>query len=271
MKRFWIAAAVAIASAPALAADIGVNGLEGQLSGVTDIRVTVDPDGDWSGVVGAGAGFAPEFIGSEDYEITLLPAIDVEWRGAYFFSTQRGLGLNFIRSPSFKAGPRLTYDFGRDSSKTPFLRGLPNVDGSVEFGIFGDLLLGNFRLKSDLRKGLQNEGHNAFILNLDAAYGGQANERLRIIVGAFTHYVSEEYMQKYFDVTVAAAKRPRFTSQGGGFPDLGLYLNMNFSVTERAYLAFTTRGAGLLGDAADSPISQQDLQYFAGLSVGYRF
>jgi outer membrane protein len=271
MRRTLVTLFASLFTLPAGAADVGISGFEGQLSAMMDIRSTVKPDSDWQGIVGAGAGVRPKFPGSEDYEVTLLPGFDVEWRGAYFLSTHRGLGLNFFRGPTFKAGPRLTYDFGRDSSESNFLRGLPDIDAGAELGVFGEALFGDLRLRSDLRKGLSEGGHNGYVLTIDGAYGGQVNDQLRIVLGGFTHYVTEEFMQKYFDVSVGAAGRPVFRSSGGGLTDLGVYLNMHYSVTERAFVSFATRGATFIGDAADSPISQQDLQYFLGLSVGYRF
>jgi len=271
MKRLLMAAIPALFfSTSAEAASVGVNGWEAHLTGTNDTQVNLGDD-DWRGVIGGGIGLSPKFIGADDFKATGLPLIDVEWRNAYFFSTQRGLGLNMIRRPTFKFGPRITYDEGRDSGDSPFLRGLRNVDGSFEAGVFLTGITGNWRYTADLRQGLGEEGHDGLVGTLDIARAGQLNDRATLIVGGFTHYGSKKYVEAYFAVPSRTAHFARYRVEGGGITDFGGYLNLIYNFTENWFMSGMLRGALLFGDAADSPISQSDGQYYVGTVLGYRF
>ena len=270
LKPILVAAFLIVVASTALAANVGGTGsYESQLSGATDTSVVFSRNNDWSGIVGAGIGFNPGFIGSDDYEISPLPLLDEEWRGAYFASTQRGVGLNFYRSSSLKMGPRFTYDHGRKSSENVFLAGLPDVDGAVEIGAFLETMNGPWRFKSDFRQGLG--GHEGFVASLDLAISGRLNERANLILGVTTHYASKDYMKSYFDSTVASTARGVFVSDGGGLSDIGGYATIVRNFTDRIFISGMIRGTLLIGDAAKSPISQTDGQYFFGTIFGYRF
>ena len=83
--------------ATAQAADVGGQGLEAQLSGALDTRIDSSSTRDFQVIAGAGLGLKRIFIGADTFELAVLPLLDIEWRRAYFFSTQRGLGLNLFR------------------------------------------------------------------------------------------------------------------------------------------------------------------------------
>lgn len=254
----------------AQAASVGVSGWEAQLNSVTDARADIGGD-DWKGTIGGGLAFTPEFLGSDKFEATGLPLVDVEWRNAYFLSTVRGAGLNLVRRATFQFGPRITYDQGRDSSDSSVLRGLRDVEGSFEAGLFLNGLSGNWRYSADIRQGLGEEGHDGFVGTLDVARAGQLTERATLIVGGFTHYASKKYVEAYFGVPRATTALRAYTVQGGGFTDFGGYANLVFNFTENWFLSGILRGALLFGDAADSPVSQADGQYYFGTVLGYRF
>ena len=270
LKPILVATFLIVGASTALAANVGgTRSYESQLSGATDTAVDFSRSNDWSGTLGGGIGLNPEFIGSDDYEFSALPLFDLEWRGAYFASTQRGVGLNFYRRPGLKMGPRLTYDRGRESSESKFLAGLPDIDGAVEIGAFLETVNGPWRFKGDFRKGLG--GHEGFVASLDLAIGGRLDHGANLILGATTHYASKDYMKSYFDSTVISTSRPVFASDGGGFSDIGGYATIVRNVTDRIFISGMIRGTLLIGDAADSPISQSDGQYFFGTILGYRF
>ena len=270
IKSILVTTFLIIGASTALAANVGgTRSYESRLSGATDTAVDFSRSNNWSGIVGGGIGINPKFIGSDDYDISALPLFDVEWRGAYFASTQRGVGLNFYRRSGLKMGPRLTYDRGRESSGSTFLAGLPDVDGALEIGAFLETLYGPWRFKSDVRKGLG--GHEGFVASFDLAIGGRLNDRANLILGATMHYASKDYMKSYFDSTVVGTSRPVFASDDGGFSDIGGYATIVRNFTDQIFISGVIRATLLIGDAADSPISQSDGQYFVGTILGYRF
>ena len=55
-------------------------------------------DNPWKVNLAAGIGIGPRYEYSRGTSTRILPLIDVEWRGTFFASTQRGIGYNWLRS-----------------------------------------------------------------------------------------------------------------------------------------------------------------------------
>ena len=272
MKCLVIAAALlVVATSGVRAASVGAGGYENQLSGGVDTRIDRD-GGDFRGVVAGGIGAANTFVGSNDIEGVGLPLIDIEWRGAYFLSTQRGLGLNILRRRNLRVGPRLTIDRGRDAGDDSFLLGMSDIDPTIEGGVFLLGFGGPWRIQADLRRGFSSGGHEGIVASFDLAYGARVNERMSIIVGGTFHWANEAYSDRFFGVTAteATATRPLFAGTSG-FVDFGGYLNIVFNINERIFISAQARAANLIGSASDSPITDDDQQYFTGTLLGYRF
>ena len=244
---------------PAAAAN--VEWWESYLAGATAI-LGGPADSDWRINIGASVAFAPDYPGSTEYEAVPLPLIDIEWRGSYFLSTQRGLGVVLFRTGLFRAGTRLTYDRGRKSSENARLSGLRDIESSIEGGAFFEYYRKNWRFAGDIRKGI-TDGHQGIVASGSAAVGGRFSDNTNLILGAETHYADSTYMNAYFG-------RGSFIAESG-VRDIGGFMNFVYMLTPQAYLALDSRVSLLLGDAAGSPLSVDDVQYFLGSVVRYRF
>ncbi len=216
----------------------------------------------WRGNFGVGVGLAPDYPGSQDYELVGLPMVDIEWRDTVFFSTQRGLGAHFYTARRFRAGARLTYDRGRDNSANARLRGTPDIDPSIEAGVFAEYYRKAWRFTADARKGM-TDGHEGVILSGSAAVGGRLGERASLIVGAELHVADSDYMDAYFAFGGISA--------ASGLRDFGFFMHIIYSLSERFYISVDPRISVLQGDAATSGLTNDDVQYFLGSLVGYRF
>ncbi|MBM3518760.1 MAG: MipA/OmpV family protein, partial [Alphaproteobacteria bacterium] len=236
-------------------------GWEPWLSGATALT-DGGSESDWRVNLGVGVGAAPDFPGSDDYEVVPLPLVDVAYRDTYFLSTQRGLGVVLFRSDLFRAGPRLTYDRGREESENIVLRGLGDIEPSVEAGVFVEYYRRSWRFSGDLRQGLF-DGHQGLIASGSIAVGGRFSDASNLVLGAEIHAADSDYMNAYFGVGQAGA--------GAGIRDVGAYLDFVYLVTPNVYVTLDTRVSILLGDAAASALTTEDLQYFLGTVVGYRF
>lgn len=256
---FLVPCLVILAAGPARAAN--VEGWEPWLSGATALT-NYGSASEWRGNLGVGVGAAPDYPGSDDYELVPMPLIDVAFRDTYFLSTQRGLGVVLFRSGLFRAGPRLTYDRGRKESENAALRGLGDIEPSFEAGVFFEYYRHSWRFSGDLRQGLL-DGHQGLIASGSVAVGGRFSDRSNLIVGADVHLSDSEYMNAYFGLGQFRA--------GAGVRDVGAYLDFVYLVTPNVYVTLDTRMSVLLGDAATSALTTEDLQYFLGTLVGYRF
>ena len=260
MRRFLLFLGLfCLAAVPAGAADVEY--WEAWTAGGSALR-PASTSSQWRGNFGVGLGFAPDYPGSKDYELVGLPMVDIEWRDTVFFGTQRGLGAYFFTTRQFRAGARLTYDRGRDNGANERLRSLPDVDPSVEAGVFAEYYRRAWRFTADARKGM-TDGHEGVILSGSAAVGGRLSERGSLIVGAELHVADSDYMDAYFGVGAISA--------ASGLLDFGFFMHVIYSLSERLYITLDPRISVLQGDAATSALTNDDVQYFLGTLVGYRF
>src|SRR5688572_16375192 len=96
---------------------------------------------DWDIRLGAGAQFQPDYEGSDDYEVSPVPLVMINYRDLVFL---RGpmLGANLFTwqgprdSDKLQIGPLVRYQFGRDEDDNDDLRGMGDIDAAVEVGGF---------------------------------------------------------------------------------------------------------------------------------------
>ena len=227
--------------------------------------------GPWQLNVGFGAAYAPEYFGSDSFEMKPLPLVDIEYKNRLYASTQRGFGYNIWHGRTVRAGPRITWDFGRDSAVDQRLATLPDIDPSLEVGFAFEGYLAAWRFRADIRKGVST-GHEGLLMNADVAWGSRWSKRSSIIVGARTTYMGSNYADAYFSVNAANATAglPAYNA-GSGLRDLTGYAQIVFDVTKELYVSVEGRGTMLLSEADDSPISETSNFFVGSAMVGYRF
>lgn len=221
--------------------------------------------------LGAGAGYAPIYLGDDDLEYKPLVMAEVSYRGALFISTQQGLGYNLWRKSQFRAGPRLTIDFGRDSTESATLTGLPDIEPGVQVGVFLESFSGPWRFRFTGDQEVL-DGHNGALISIDVAYGGRLTEGTSLFLGGRTSLMSDNYAQAFFSVD-ATDVRPGRKEFGAAsdFRDATVYAQAVALLPAGLYIAFDARATQLLGDAADSPLTKSTTQVFGGAIVGIRF
>ena len=271
--RQIFAAGLALAvstTALTLEADAGVPDLEAWTFGSTATRI--ENNSEWKVNLGGGLGFGPDYVGSDDYTGHVLPVFDIEWRGAYFLSSQRGLGLNVVRRRQTKAGPRLTWSAGRDPSDNTDLSGMTDLSSSIEAGIFFQHYNGPWRLEGDIRYGLNSSGHHGVVGNASLALGGRLSEDSSLIIGGFASFGSATYMAANFGVASAEATTGRAVyTPTAGFKDIGGFATIVYNLNKNIYLTIDGRGTLLMEQAANSPLVKASDQYYVGSTIGYRF
>ncbi|MEM6903381.1 MAG: MipA/OmpV family protein [Pseudomonadota bacterium] len=266
-----------ILATPSLAAADGADGASGDATFgfVGEEAVT--------GFVGAGVGMAPEYEGSEDYDIIPLVVGRAGWNG--FGVELRGLGaaVDLLPSRRFDAGPVINFRGGRDDDvDNDVIARLREIDDAVEVGGFlrynldpsflqDDRLSFEIDILSDV-----SDTHDGVIAGIGAAYSWRPTEQLGVILDISTRYASSDYMETYFTVDAgnsALSGLPIFEADSG-FKDVGLGATLTYDFGERwgalARLGYTQ----LLADAADSPIVDDEgssSQFLAAIGITYRF
>ncbi len=262
-----LCASFLLAGSPARAANPD---WEAWMTGPTATRVGGAKE--WHVNVGVGLGFAPDYLGSDDYVFHALPLIDLEWRGAYFLSTQRGLGLNVIRNRQTKAGPRLTLSPARNASENTDLTGMADLKSSIELGAFVQHHTGPWRFDADIKYGMNEKGHKGIVAGMGIALGGRLSEDSSLIIGGNFHFANAQYMISNFGVAAGEVLATRAAySPTAGFLDFGGWASLIYNLSDNVYVSVDGRGKLLADQASLSPITKEETQYFIGSTVGYRF
>jgi len=240
-------------------------------------------DGAVSGHVMVGAAFVPDYEGSQDYTAAPVAAAKVEYDG-YYVET-RGLGLRANLSPNraFEIGPAISFNGGRDDDvDNARVARMREIDSTIEAGMFlkvplrglvseTDELAFNFDFLTDT-----GDSHEGYKIGFGPSYGFAATERLRLGASLSATYASDDYTQTFFGVDADNAARSglaRYDAEGG-IKDVGIGVNAMYSLTRNWGITGMARYTQLVGDAADSPLVDQEGsagQAMVSLGVLYRF
>ncbi|MBV6631966.1 MAG: MipA/OmpV family protein [Alphaproteobacteria bacterium] len=238
---------------------------------------------DASGFVGAGVGIAPEYEGSEDYDVIPLVVGQANWRG--FGLELRGLGaaIDVLPSRRFDAGPVINFRGGRDDDvDNDVVARLREIDDAIEVGGFfrynlsPDLLDGDrLSFEVDILQDV-SDAHEGLVGGFGAAYSWRPTAKLGVILDVSTSFASSDYMDTYFTVDTgnsALSGLPVFEADSG-FKDIGIGTTLTYDFNDSwgalARIGYTE----LLGDAADSPIVDDEgssSQFLAAVGITYRF
>lgn len=247
------------------------------------------PSDDWAVTLGAGALYSPTYEGDDDYSLKLLPNVQLRYGDRFFASVQEGAGYNLVNGETLRAGPIARIRFSRDESgdqtfaisggETGDLRGLGDVDTSIELGGFVEYELGAATLSAEVRQAVS--GHNGLVADIGARWSGvstafgppviwSAGPRLRL--------VDDPYTSAYFGVTpsqAAASGLPEYEA-GGGLHSYGVGATAILPLSrDGAWSAVFLAGYDKLsGDAADAPLVQlrgDEDQATLGMFISYTF
>lgn len=228
----------------------------------------------WSVVVGAGGGYAPDYEGSDDYEIQPIPFVSIVYDD-FVFINGTSLGLNLLNYEGFKAGPIARYGFGRDEDDNNALDGLGDVDDSIELGGFVNYEIGIWSAGLTVVQDVGG-GHEGLVAEASTGISAPLADNLKSSLEGSATWASSDYMETYFGISPRQSARSglqRYEADAG-FKDVAVTLGLDYMFTESLGLSGRAQYKRLLGDAADSPIVDDKGsadQFFGGLFLTYSF
>nr|WP_243470675.1 MipA/OmpV family protein [Halomonas lionensis] len=87
----------------------------------------------WEGTFGAGATYAPDYLGSDDYDIQALPVLNLTYGDQLSINLRDGIAWHAIRQGNWTASPFIGYTFGRDNEGD--ISRFEKVDGGATLGL----------------------------------------------------------------------------------------------------------------------------------------
>jgi outer membrane protein len=233
--------------------------------------------------VGVGVGMAPDYEGSNHYEI--VPLWNLRVNNLYDPNTfvqliGPRLRSNFLPDPHWRLGVDAQYIKERDhhvhDSKVSDLN---SVDPSVMLGVIAgyDFLADprqDLALEIEARQDVANG--NGALVTLRGVYGTPLSESWRIDTSVGGTWASDDYMSAYFGIDSADAARSGLKQYNAdaGFENVAFGGSLTYRISENWSASGLATYTRLVGDAADSPVVKDrgdENQLFGGALVNYRF
>ncbi|NIA71757.1 MipA/OmpV family protein [Pelagibius litoralis] len=235
-----------------------------------------------SGFIALGPAVSPEYEGSSDYEPVPLIISRVDALGLSLEIEGLDARLNVLPDSRFQFGPAVTYRPGRDDVSNDVVDRLSSIDDAFEFGgflryQFTELFdpRDEFELSAQVLADVTGT-HEGLTATLGGGYAIFFGQRWRLGLDTGITFASDDYMQTYFGIDARDSARSglqRYDSDGG-LKDVGVEATLSYNFTERWGVLGRVEYTRLLGDAADSPIVDDEGspdQLFGGLAISYRF
>lgn len=224
-------------------------------------------DDHWT--LGAGIAYGPEFLGSDEYEFSPVPLVDVKY-GHFFANTGDGIGFTVYESPQFIAGAALNWMNGYDDDDVP--TGIEEVDGSLGVSLFVATELYGFEGKLAATQAV-TETDRGLLIEAGIGYPIHVTDRLVLSPGIGTSWANGKYMDGYFGINAseAAASGLTFYEPSGGFRDVEASITARYRITDSISAMGLIGVTQLVGDAADSPLVEDETSLKAVLGVSYTF
>mgnify|MGYP003884147467 CR=1 FL=1 len=223
----------------------------------------------WKLMVGVGAIYAPEYEGSDKFDVNPLPIISAKF-GDRVSVDITGVTIDVFQHDGFKLGLKGGYEIGRKEEDSRYLRGFGDVDPG---GIVGGLVSyeqGPFQVYANLEKTIG--GSNG----LTGTLGGRAfyeYDRFVFSADVSATWADNNHMQTYFGVSSvqsAGSGRSEYEANAG-FKRVDVKATATYVLNENWAITGATGLGLLMGDARNSPIVMDDVQPFSMVGVAYQF
>ncbi|MGQ3672677.1 MipA/OmpV family protein [Xanthobacter sp. TB0136] len=233
---------------------------------------------DWYITIGARGIMEPSYPGSDSYKVRpgLILSIARASERNVFHSVDDNPSIALWNSRAFRAGIVGRLDWGRSESDSDRLRGMGDVDFSIEAGGFAEFYpMDWLRLRAELRYGMGGFDGLRGDLRADAIF---REGPWRFAVGPRLSYASSGYMDTYYGVTAEQSflstlllnPLPTYKASSG-FDKVGATAQLNYTFNNGFEAGIFGSYGYLLSDAADSPLVEDKNQFTAGVSLSYTF
>lgn len=237
-------------------------------------------DKTWDVTIGAGAAYGPDFPGSRTRRVLPFPYGEIYYKDRFGFDFA-SLNWYAVNTESAALAVFLSYDWGRQDSERAAsfspgaarLRGLGTLEGTPELGVSASITFWGLPVYGSLRKAPDGQGHGGAVASFGIDFPVQITPKLTAAASLGLNWVDENYAQAYYGVTGAQAARTRFRPYDarGGFNSTTASIAMVYGHDRHWRFVGTVAMERLLGDAADSPVTESRNQPLVGFFVTYRF
>lgn len=232
--------------------------------------------------IGAGVGVAPDYEGSKDYKLVPMwnvRAADLWGKPTYAWLLNTNFRSNFLNNENWRLGLSGQYVAERSDVKNNAVDSLHGADSSTMLGVLAgyDFQLAEgriFGVEVNARYDVVNS--NGYLITPGVNYITPLAPNWILSARLGVTWASDAYMSNYFAINHTNASRSGLDqfNADAGFKDASLNVAAIWRFAQNWDLTALAQYERLLGDAADSPITDDKgsaNQLFAGLLVNFHF
>ena len=234
----------------------------------------------WEGAIGLSSSYRPEYSGASRQVFKVTPALFLRYgrftiTNASGFVTRRaddvvrGLGLDMVRSETYRVNLALRFDAGRSESSSADLAGLGDIKPTVRTRLAASWKLeGPWRLGASWSVDALGRGGGNFG-DLSVGWEQRLSPDTVFTLGSGLSLAGDRYMQTYYGISAEQAARTSYPvyTPSAGLRDAALFANWRHDLGEDWILLAGAGANRLLGPAADSPLTRSKSTW--GLSAGF--
>ncbi len=234
---------------------------------------------EWSMTIGAGAVYSPIYEGSGNYKLSPIPYVNVKWRDRVTLGVD-GLTADVLKNDTSKVGAGLVYDGGRDEDGGSLfrdgdddrLRGVGDIDGALGVKAYAAHDFEPVTLSGSVTQFLGDE-NDGLLAKAAISKRIPMSQQLFVTPSLSTTWASENYTQTFFGVNAGQEAQSRFAQYNAesGFKDVTAGVGALYAINENVFIISNASIKQLVGDAADSPISEDDTSAALFTTIGYKF
>ncbi|SFS14903.1 MipA/OmpV family protein [Yoonia litorea] len=211
--------------------------------------------------LGFGPEYAPAYPGSDEMALGLGTEFTLE---RLQFG---GIAIGGEQKQGFGATGSFRLVEGRSDENSDDLSGLREIDPSVELGGGLTYDTAQFTGFAAVRYGVI--GHESFVAEIGGDVIFYPSADLKIAFGPRTLWGDADYVGTYFGVSSTEADATDFEAYDpdAGLVSTGLSVEATYSISDEWEVVGSLRYDLLQGDAADSPLSQDDTQITTSVAI----
>lgn len=233
--------------------------------------------------VALGAGAAPDYSGSDDYEVIPFGAAQLATEQAIYQLQGPALKVDVFgpaTNGKWVGGPVVKYGFGRDDVEDTAVDALPEIDDAVELGgyvgyRFQDVGAHNATLTAQI-EGTADvaEGHEGYTIQPQLTYAWRPCLNWFWNVSASASFGDDNYVDTFYNIDAngaAASGLPQYNKGDAGLYQGTLSVGSQYNFNQNWGLFSQVAATQLVGDAADSPLVENETGVRAGVALSYSF
>ena len=238
----------------------------------------------WEGAIGLSAGYGPDYLGAEDYSLSVKPAFYLRYgrftvsNGAGFITrradqVQRGLGADLVRNDNLKVTLSGRLDRGRDESNSGALAGMGDIDWTLRARVSATWRpWPNWLFNAAASIDALGRGQGT-VAEVSFAREVPLSPQTVFTWGGSVSMGDASYMRTWYGVTPQQSKSSGYPvyTPGAGLRDVAFSVGIR-SDFAHDWVGFVNVGASQAqSEVKDSPLTFKPLGWGIGAGLAWRF